>query len=216
MLDQETRTPEMQEPASAGPRREAKRGLIILAGGLVVALLGTVLWAFTERNQAEDSSADATTANAKVTELERDIAAAESQIADLTARLAGSTNVVVVGGGPLTERQEEMVALVAGPLNEAWRAADGEAVAGFFVPDGVLYDFEGGEVLTVADGTVQAFGSRWAGIEFLPEMLVHGDGLIAVVELGGREVGAVTDFTESGELLIESQAMYDSALGPRR
>lgn len=130
---------------------------------------------------------------------------------------AATATVAVVGGGPLTERQQEMVDFVRGPWTDAWNAGDGAGVVALFTPEGTMYDMEGDgtEVLRVPDGTLEEFGSRWTGLVVRPELLVHDDHLVAVISYTGVEVGTVLDFTEIGELLVESTIMYDSELGPR-
>lgn len=209
MLDQKTR-----EHTATAPSNTASRWLIGLVAVLVLAVAGLTAWAISERNEAEDLSADLTATETQVTDLEEALAAADAEFAALEAQIGVPPTEVVVGGGPLTARQEEMVAFVTGPWARAWNDADGDAVAALFTPDGVMYDIEGGRVLTVADGTIETFARSWAGLEHLSGMLVHDDTVVVVVELDGREVGAILDFTSNGELLVESNAMYDSILGP--
>lgn len=208
MLDQKT-----QERSPDVRANQTNRWLVVLTVVLVLAVVGIGAWALSERNRAEDLSADLATAESQLDEVEAQLTEAEGTVAELEAT---PTDVVVIGGGPLTARQREMVDLVNGPWNDAWVAADGEAIAAFFTPDGVMYDFEGGEVLTVADGTIASFGSRWPGLHVMEGMLVHGHRVVTVVELSGEQVGAIMDFTETGELLIESTAMYNTILGPNR
>lgn len=200
MLDQEIR-----ERTPTGSRSSVHRWLIAAVAALAVAVIGVGAWALVERNRADDLSNDLAAA-------ETDLSTAEAQIVELES---AATDVVVVGGGSLTERQQEMVDLVTGPYMDAWTRADGEAVAAFYEPDSVVYDIEGGEVLSPADGTLQAFATEWSGIAARPGLLVHGDRVLGVVSLAGIDVGYVLEFTPSGELLIESQAMYNSELGPR-
>lgn len=172
--------------------------IVVLA--FVTISLG--VWALSERGRADDLSAD--------------LAASEETVADLEAASMAVTDVAVVGGGPLTERQQEMVALVTGPWIEAWKEADGEAVVAFCTPDAVFHDIEGddGEVLTPTDGTLESFASGWAGIDLRTGMRVHGDRMAVVLGLDGTDVGAVLDFTGSGEVLMESNALYNSVLRP--
>lgn len=200
MLDQEIR-----ERTPTGSRPSVHRWLIAAVAALAVAVIGVGAWALVERNRADDLSSDLAAA-------ETDLSIAEAQIVELES---AATDVVVVGGGSLTERQQEMVDLVTGPFMDAWTRGDGDAVAASFAPDAVMYDMEGGEVLSPADGTLQAFAADWSGIAARPGMLVHGDRVLFVVTLAGIDVGNVLEFTPSGELLIESHAMYGSELGPR-
>lgn len=210
MLDRKT-----QERGSAVPvKPKSHLWLTAVIAVLALGVIGLGVWALSERNQADDLSADLTTAQSQVAELEADLNAAESHIADLEAQVAEGTDVVVVGGSALTERQQEMVALVTGPWIEAWEAADGEAVAALYTPDAVLYDIEGGEVVRVDDGTLQRFASSWPGIQLVSGMFVHGERIAVVLELEGIQVGCILEFTDFGELLIESNAAYNTVLGP--
>ena len=71
-------------------------------------------------------------------------------------------------------------------------------------------------MLSPTDGTPQSFASGWPGIDLRPGILVHDDRMSVVVRVAGLDVGAVLDFTTEGELLIESNATYNSYLGPHR
>lgn len=209
MLDHQTK-----ERSDTAPTATTNRWLIAITVVLALAVIGVAAWAVVEGNRADDLSTDLDAAESRVDDLEGDLTVAEAEIASLETQLAVPTDAIVVGGGQLTARQEEMVALITGPWAEAWQAADGEAVASLFTPDGVMYDIGGGDVLTVADGTIEAFARQWSGLRHRSGMLVHGDRVIAVVQLAGREVGAIIEFTGSGDLLVESNAMYDSELAP--
>lgn len=201
MLDQEIR--DRSSTSREGP---VNRWLVAAVAALAMAVIGVGAWALVERNRADDLSNDLAAA-------ETELSTAEAQIVELES---AATDVVVVGGGSLTERQQEMVDLVTGPYMDAWTRADGNAVAAFYTPDSVIFDIEGGEVLSPADGRLQAFAAEWKGIAAEPGVLVHGDRVLFVVSLAGIDVGNVLEFTPTGELLIESQAMYGSELGPRR
>jgi hypothetical protein len=167
------------------------------------------IWALSERSRAEDLSENLA---ATATELE----ASAATVAELETELAAEPTLVVVGSYALTERQQDMVDIVTGPWIEAWKSADGDAVAGFYTSDAVLYDMEGDVVLSPTDGTLQNFASGWPRLDLLPGILAHDDRMSVVVRAAGLDVGAVLDFTTEGELLIESTAMYNSYLGPHR
>lgn len=214
MLDEKT-TQHTTAPASS-----TTPWLYGLVAVLVIAAIGLAVWAIAERSNADELAADLTAAEEQLVALEGEVddartalAVADSEIATLESQLAEESAVIVVGGGPLTPRQEDMVAMVAGPWADAWRSADAAAVGAMFTEDGVMYDIDGDRVLNVSDGTIEAFARRWAGLSHLSGMLVHDDRVVVVVQLAGREVGAIIDFTETGELLVESNAMYDSELG---
>jgi hypothetical protein len=217
MLDQETRDHSTTTTATG-----ANRWLIGATVILALGLIATAAWAFAESSEADDLASDVERAEATTSSLEVDLADARAALAEadatiiaLEAQLTERPSLVVVGDRPPTARQEAMVAMVTGPWADAWNGAQAEAVAAMFTPNGVMYDIEGGETLTIEDGTIERFAARWAGLTHLDGLLVHGDKVIAVVELAGREVGAVIDFTERGDLLIEWNAVYDSELGPR-
>lgn len=197
MLDQKTR-----DRPTAAPRNTSSRWLMGLVAMLALVVVGLTVWALSERSQVDELSAD--------------LSAAESQITELEAELEEGSAIVVVGDQALTPRQEQMVAMVAGPWAAAWDAADSASITAMFTSDGVMYDIDGGDPVTIADGTLEAFARRWPGLTHMSGMLVHGDRVITVVELAGNEVGSIIDFTEAGDLAVESVAMYDSELGPNR
>lgn len=197
MLDQKTRT----VPPSTAAKKKPSRWPIVAIVVLAIGVIGMSIWAFSEQSHAHDLSAD--------------LSAAEAEVATLESELAQAGGVVVVGGQGLTERQQQMVDLIEGPWIDWWTRADGDAVAAFYKEDAEMYDIEGGEVLTPTDGTLQQFASRWPGIQLRPGMLVHGDRAMFVLAYGGIDVGGILEFTDSGELLIESSAAYNSVLGPR-
>jgi len=111
---------------------------------------------------------------------------------------------VLVGGGALTDRQQQMVG-VLDQYMEAWRNGDGQTVASFHTPNGefVIASTDETTVYSVADGSLANYISRgqWTGKVLLTPMLVDGDHVTLFYSFMGRRA-AVVDFTSSGDVRI--------------
>lgn len=121
----------------------------------------------------------------------------------------GEPDAVVVGGGELTARQEEMLELID-DYELAWRNGDGEAVAALFTEQGVL-DVIGTEV-PIEGGALADYvdGHPAPTLEVLEPALVSGDRLVNLHRIGAEGVvgpgrySNVFEFTSEGEVLIVS------------
>jgi hypothetical protein len=110
-------------------------------------------------------------------------------------------DVYVIGGGELTERQEEMVR-VADEFDAALRDGDGEALLALFVPQGVL-SVPGEPAYRADNGTLAEFmenRTRESLVSF-PPTLVMGDSVLRYGSYDG-EHATLTRFTPSGDVLI--------------
>jgi hypothetical protein len=110
-------------------------------------------------------------------------------------------DLYVIGGGELTERQEEMVR-VADEFDAALRDGDGETLLALFVPQGVL-SVPGEPTHRVDDGTIAGFmenRSRESLVSF-PPTLVMGDSVLRYGSYDG-EHATLTRFTPNGDVLI--------------
>lgn len=111
------------------------------------------------------------------------------------------SDVYVIGGGELTERQEEMVR-VADEFDTALRDGDGAALLALYVPQGVLTvphepDYR------ADDGTLAEFmenRTRESLVSF-PPTLVMGDSVLRYGSYAGEHATLIR-FTSSGDVLI--------------
>ena len=111
-------------------------------------------------------------------------------------------------GAALTERQEEMVALVDG-YTEAWEVYDVDASIEYMTPQASLYYPVEGLEFTVRDGSYQRYMSGLNGEPLVVDVprYVVGDAVIQVFQVPDRTMRFVQvfDFAErDGELLINA------------
>ena len=124
----------------------------------------------------------------------------------------GSTDnpdgVVVVGGGELTQRQEEMVDMLD-EYGVAYLGNDGAAVVEMYAENGTLSGL-GNPVLHANDGTLEEFVNEFSFPDgpFDPEpVVVHENTVRFAHEYAGRTYFDIVTFTSMGELHIASHVM---------
>lgn len=114
---------------------------------------------------------------------------------------------IAAGGGELTERQEEMVAVLDDYTN-AWDTSDGAAALETMTPTAfVTFD---NTSWRVEDGTLVRnieSGLYGPSLDHLDPILVEGNAIVAFHRYGGLEVANVFEFTNSGEVLITQHTM---------
>lgn len=113
---------------------------------------------------------------------------------------------MVAGGGELTERQDQMAA-VLDDFTQAWHAGDGAEVTGFFAPSGTA-TYLGTEYL-VSDGSLAQFveSASWESLDILEPSLIDGNKVAFFHRYRGLPYMDVIEFTASGELLIASHTI---------
>jgi hypothetical protein len=115
---------------------------------------------------------------------------------------SGDPDVIVAGGGELTERQEDMLDLFD-EYTEAVLANDGAAVAEMFTENGT-WSGDVGDELAVSDGTLEAFVNTFdftAPLSMEP-ILVDQNRLIYAHEYMRGHYQDIVTFTMGGELQI--------------
>ena len=109
--------------------------------------------------------------------------------------------VYVIGGGSLTERQEEMIR-VADEFDAALRDGDGEALLALYVPQGLL-TVPGEPDLRADDGTLAQFmqnRTRPSLVSF-PPTLVMDDSVLRYGSYDGEHATLIR-FASNGDVLI--------------
>jgi hypothetical protein len=113
--------------------------------------------------------------------------------------------VVVVGGGELTQRQEEMIEMLD-VYGEAYLGNDGAAVVEIFAENGTMSGL-GNPVLRADDGTLERFVNDFPvsdGPFYVEPVVVHDNTLRFAHKYVGRTYFDIVTFTSSGELRIVS------------
>jgi hypothetical protein len=118
------------------------------------------------------------------------------------ADASDGADVVVVGGGELTDRQEEMLR-VADEAHGAIIEGDGDALAALFVPQGYLRDPGHNMELRVDDGSLasQINAGPAPSYQVDEPIVVHGDMVISTGSWGD-DVVHVFLFTPGGDVRI--------------
>lgn len=108
---------------------------------------------------------------------------------------------IVVGGGSLTDRQQQMVDRLDGYL-AAWQSDDAAAVTAFFAPGG--WFVRGGQTYRADDGTLEGFvnGASWSTLQDLDPVLVDGNQASFLTTFSGMRWFNVVEFTATGDVLI--------------
>lgn len=193
-------------PASGQPQQR-NRLLTTLVIVLALAAIGLGIWAVSERNQASDLSDDLAASEATVSELGADLAASEATIAELEAEVAAADGLLIVGGGPLTERQQEMLDVTTQYL-DAHRTRDGDLAASYMTEDAVYTDDVRDVTYNVADRSLQLHigaANPHGRLETFEPVLVSDSHIVVVGRGFDEHPGiAVVEFPLVGDTLIES------------
>lgn len=126
---------------------------------------------------------------------------------------SGSSYLVgnrVISGSELTERQAEMVGVVARYV-DAWVANDGDAVASFMVPDGYVYlPTLGDRTVRADDGTLQDWVEDLGQIpnELNDPIVVEDDSVVLIGQAANLDWMIRIEFTTSGDVLIVSDTHW--------
>lgn len=117
--------------------------------------------------------------------------------------LFGSTDVIAVDGGDLTDRQIEMTETVSGAF-EAWTSNDVSTVLSHYTDTATFVAL--GVEYPVADGSLARYvGSFFGAAEMEsvePMVVVDGNTVVSFHSYEGMTLMNVFDFTSSGEVLI--------------
>jgi hypothetical protein len=117
-------------------------------------------------------------------------------------------DAMLVGGGSLSDRQQQMVDLVE-TYDDGWVAGDPDEVLSYFTADGVFV--ASGQEYRVDDGTfadvIDFVG--FSSLERLRPILVQDDQVFFVSELQGVPTLNALTFTTEGELLIARHDAFD-------
>lgn len=106
---------------------------------------------------------------------------------------------VVAGGGELTPRQEEMLAVYDDAVAAA-RANDVETSRTLFSPTAEVQWL--GESMTFDEYLRNIEVESWSTLDYLEPVLVNGNELVAMHRYSGGLYGDVFEFTTDGDVLI--------------
>ena len=122
----------------------------------------------------------------------------------------GDPEAMVAGGGSLTDRQEQMVA-VASDLTAAWQAGDGAAVVALMTPTGTFQLFGTDTVYRADDGTLAAYveSDQVSSLEMLTPYLVYGDTVMAVFTVATSPALSALTFTSDGDVLVATHVLHN-------
>lgn len=120
----------------------------------------------------------------------------------------GLPRVINVGGQPLTDRQQEMLAVVDQLLVD-YRANDADAIIATFTPRGEKV-VVGLGTFRVDDGTLRTFleGRNFASMELIEPIIIHENDVELVVSAAGAEWMNVFEFTTAGDVLVSSHVSF--------
>lgn len=128
-------------------------------------------------------------------------------VAGWNLRGSGNDSGVIVVGGDLTERQEEMLR-VGDEFHRAFIEGDGDVVAALFVSAGVMVDPVNDRELRVDDGSLADQINRGPAPSYRVDqsVVVHGDIVVHTGSWGGDWVHVLV-FTSSGDVRIVRDAL---------
>lgn len=115
-------------------------------------------------------------------------------------------DVVLVGGGQMTDRQEEIVALFE-DYTDAWLQGDGEAVAAMFVDNGTATIL--GTTYRIDDGTLAGYVDRdpVPDLDIMEPSIMHDNTLVDFHEVPMGEYINIMRFTATGDVQIVSHVI---------
>lgn len=121
-------------------------------------------------------------------------------------------DVVVAGGGRLTERQQEMASLAQAYV-AAWQAGDGAAAAALMTGDAVVTYPRMGLDVRPSDGSLQARiadNPAYQDLRVLAPVLVHADAvhLTGTIPSLGVAWASVLEFTVDGPVRIAGETIW--------
>ncbi len=121
----------------------------------------------------------------------------------------GAAEVVVIGGGELTERHAAMLG-IGDTLHQAIIEGDGDALAALFVPQGFLTDVRHRLELRVDDGSLagQINVGPSSSYRVDDRVVIHGD-LVIYTGSWGHDFVQVLRFTPSGDVRIITDTLIN-------